>query len=97
MTRPTFEQACAQYVHRFTCEHIPGWARKPRADGRYYAPHYRSDREWYDNTLFHGESEMAGRKHCYSTGQTWPLGVSVAAPYSREMNRPNAAQHSLEL
>jgi hypothetical protein len=27
VSRPTFERACAQYVHRFTMEHVPQWAR----------------------------------------------------------------------
>lgn len=79
MTRPTFEQACNAYVHRYTMEHVPRWARTPRADGRYYAPHYNSDHEWYAHTLFYGETELAGRRHCYSEAQTWPFGVSMDA------------------
>lgn len=83
MTRPlTFEQAKAQYVHRYTAEHVPAWARTPH-NGRYYAPQFRNDREWYDNTLFYGESELATRKYCYTSGQTWPLGQWLDAPYSR--------------
>jgi hypothetical protein len=78
----TFDQAKARYVHRYTMEHVPVWARAAHA-GRYYAPQYRSDREWYDATLFHGESPLATHKHCYSSGQTWPLGQWLAAPFQR--------------
>jgi len=80
--RPTFEQAKAQYVHRYTMEHIPQWARIVRDDGTYYAPQYASDQQWYDHTLFPGEAGHIGdRKHCYTTGQTWPLGQALARPY----------------
>jgi hypothetical protein len=46
MKRPSFEQAKAQYVHRFTMEH--GAA----PNGQYYAPQFASDQEWYDHTQF---------------------------------------------
>jgi acetoacetate decarboxylase len=87
MSRPiSFEQAKARYVHRFTMEHVPAWARSfcTFKDGRkYYAPQFRTDREWYDATLFYGESELATKKSCYTSGQTWPLGQWLAAPYTR--------------
>lgn len=84
MKRPTFEQACARYVHRFTCEHVPQWATRPLGHGRFYAPHFRTDREWYDATLFPGEPEhMNGRKHCQTSNQTWPLGRELSKPYKR--------------
>lgn len=81
--RLSFAKACAQYVHRFTMEHVPQWAKQELSPGKYYAPQFRSDREWYDNTLFYGESDLADRKHCYTSGQTWPLGNFLAAPFSR--------------
>lgn len=75
MARPiSFEQAKARYVNRYTMEHAPSWAHK-LCDGKRYAPHYRTDREWYDNTKFYGESELAGKGYCYSTNQSWPLGL----------------------
>lgn len=87
----SFERACAQYVHRYTMDHVPAWAmERPdaqrngdpiRAD--YYAPQFASDREWYDNTLFHGESELATRGHCYTSGQAWPLGHWLDKPYRK--------------
>jgi hypothetical protein len=93
--RPTFQQACAKYVHRYTMEHVPAWARKPldrsqlvvnkpADEGDYYAPQFRSDLEWYENTLFPGEPGHIGRRtHCYTTGQTWPLGQWLHQPYAR--------------
>jgi hypothetical protein len=83
MTRAvSFEQACSRYVHRYTVEHIPAWSREP-CNGKYYAPQFRSDREWYENTKFYGENEVATKKHCYTSGQTWPLGQWLDQPFSR--------------
>lgn len=81
MPRLLFEEAKTRYVHRYTLEHVPAWARSPRDDGTFYAPQYRTDREWYDSTLFPGEPGHIGdRNHCYSTKETWPLGESLKAP-----------------
>lgn len=79
--RPSLEQARAQFVHRFTLEHVPAWARQQREDGTFYAPQFATDREWYDNTLFHGESELADRHHCHTGAPTWPMGQSLTSPY----------------
>lgn len=76
----TFEEAKARYVHRFTMEHIPAWARERQPDGTYYAPQYRSDREWFENTLFPPENPFS-KKDCHSERQTWPLGMKLKAPY----------------
>ncbi len=80
--RPTFEEAKRIYIHRFTAEHVPTWARQPMTETRYYAPQYRNDREWYNKTTFPGEDgHLGGRDHCFSSGQTWPFGQSLPAPY----------------
>jgi hypothetical protein len=85
--RPTFEQAKARYVHRYTMEHVPAWAQSfSTFDGvrKYYAPQFRTDREWYDATKFKGEEGWLGvGSDCYTTGQTWPLGQWLDAPYKR--------------
>jgi hypothetical protein len=82
----SFERACRTYVNRYTMEHIPQWATKGCvASGqlRHYAPQFRTDREWYDNTRFPGESGHHGiGTDCYTSGQTWPLGKWLDAPYS---------------
>lgn len=86
MTRKlTFAEAKAQYIHRFTMEHVPAWARERVNDtGYYYAPQFRSDREWYDHTRFYGEAGHFGtRNTCYTSGQTWPLGQWLDKPFSR--------------
>lgn len=80
MARPTFEDARARYVHRFTMEHMPAWARKPADNGKFYAPQYRTDREWYDNFIFVGQDgTRAGEQR--STNESWPLGQWLDAPY----------------
>lgn len=86
MSRPlTFEQACARYVHRYTTQHVPAWARQPAPNGKFYAPQFRSDREWYEHTRFYGEEGHIGRRtDCFTTGQTWPLGQWLDRPYVRE-------------
>jgi hypothetical protein len=78
-------QARAQFVHRYTMEHIPAWARKPcEGNGKYYAPQYASDAEWYENTTFPGEGDIHGNAgHCESSGQTWPLGQWLDTPYKK--------------
>lgn len=84
----TLTQAKARYVHRYTMEHVPAWAAKPiyhddRKQSLYYAPQYRTDKEWYENTTFFGESDMADPDYCYSNNQSWPLGQWLEKPYSK--------------
>lgn len=78
----SFEAAKAQFSQRFTVEHVPAWARQP-LDGKYYAPQYASDREWYERTFFKGEHKLATVRFCYSTCPTWPLGQWLDAPFTR--------------
>ncbi len=78
----SFKDAKRRYVHRFTMEFVPTWAREVRTDGTYYAPQFASDAEWYDATTFPGEGELrVNCKHCETSGQTWPLGKALAKPY----------------
>lgn len=85
MARLSFQQACDQYPHRFTCTHVPRWALDRRPDGSFYAPQFRDCREWYENTKFPGEPGHIDYprkvKYCYTTGQTWPVGQSLKAPF----------------
>lgn len=84
MSRPTLSQAKSLYVHRFTMEHVPQWAKRPLNDGRYYAPQYRTDQEWYDNSTFPGEpGHVNGPRECFSTGQTFPLGQWLTKAYEK--------------
>lgn len=80
----SFSDACARYVHRFTMEHVPAWAMQRRKDGTFYAPQFRSDREWYETARFPGEPGLHGNaNHCESGKPTWPLGQSLDAPYRK--------------
>jgi hypothetical protein len=87
----SFREACRRYPHRFTMEHVPAWARAPyyhTKAKRYvgYAPQFRTDREWYDNTTFPGDEghpEFSG-SDCHTSGQTWPLGRGfLEQPYRK--------------
>lgn len=82
MSRPTLEQAKSVYGHRFTAEHVPTWAKRPLPDGRYYAPQYRTDKEWYDNTVFPGEPGcIGGKHHCTTLFPSWPIGQWLTAAF----------------
>lgn len=88
MAKPTkrlsLEQARAKYVHRYTMEHVPQWSRQRAPGGKFYAPQYRNDQEWYEHTIFPGERDYpfrGERMGCYTTGQTWPLGLWLDTPY----------------
>lgn len=79
--RPTFEHACAKYVHRYTMEHVPAWASKPLPNGKYAPPQYRTDGEWFANTVFPGEPDHEGpRSFCNSRNASWPLGMKDGKP-----------------
>lgn len=79
----SFDNAKRQYTQRYTMEHAPAWTRKPcEGNGLFYAPQFRSDAEWYENTVFPGEQGKPRKDdHCYTTGQTWPLGQWLDKPY----------------
>jgi hypothetical protein len=84
----TFEAAKANYLQRFTMEHVPSWALNPVAEAlttrhRYYAPQYRSDAEWYALTDF--PTPTARDQSCHSRTPTFPLGRWLAKPYVRGM------------
>lgn len=76
----TFEAAKAAYPHRYTAETIPAHAKARQPNGLFLAPQYLTDLEWYEKTLFAGESELADKGHCYSSGQSWPFGQWLDTP-----------------
>jgi len=78
----TFTEAKAQYVHRYTMDYVPTWALKPANNGKYYAPQYASDKEWFENTKFPPDP-MCYKSNCYTTNQTWPLGQWLDEPYRK--------------
>lgn len=74
---PEEQEIClTKFVHRFTREHVPQWAKSPRPDGTAYKPQFASDRDWLENTRF--RVTKSGRldrraKYCHSS-PTWPDG-----------------------
>ena len=85
----TLAQARAWFPYRFTMEHVPEHAAHPvrlakSAEPVYYAPQYRTDQEWYDNTAFPGEETMPKRgRWCNSRNSSFPLGRWLPAPYKK--------------
>lgn len=77
--------ALRSYLHRYTRENVPLWARKPRDDGRPYPVQFASDAEFLARSLFPvmirkggklGEHTKAGRAHCHSS-PSWPDGLDA--------------------
>jgi hypothetical protein len=84
MRKVSFEEACGRYPHRYTMEHVPAWAKRPANNGKYYAPQYATDQEWYDLTIFPGEKHLNARsRYCESTKESWPLGHWLDNPYKK--------------
>lgn len=85
MRKISFKEACRRYANRYTMEHIPVWAKRAANNGKYYAPQYASDQEWYELTMFPGEGHLRpNAKYCESINQTWPLGYWLDEPYKRK-------------
>ena len=79
-------EVLAAYVHRFTGDHKPAWAREPMPNGKPYPVQFASDADWLANTLF--EVTKAGRlnrrqRYCYSR-PTWPNGKGDEGPARTE-------------
>ena len=73
--RPDVQAECLRrFVHRFTAEHIPDWACKPRPDGTPYPVQFASDSDWLEHSHFavKKDGRLDGRvTHCQSA-PTWP-------------------------
>jgi hypothetical protein len=78
----SFDDAKRLYVNRYTMEHVPLWAKQPcSGNGKYYAPQYRSDAEWYENTDFPPLKARGSDGDCFSANPTWPLGQWLDKEY----------------
>jgi hypothetical protein len=64
----------AAYVHRYTREHVPRWARQPQPDGTPYPVHFASDAEWLAHTRFHvrADGRLDERFRMCMSSPTWP-------------------------
>lgn len=83
MARISFQTARNLYKNRYTMEHVPSWAKIVCSNGKFYAPQFASDLQWYENTKFPGEKGLHGNsKHCRTSGATWPLGQWLDSPYN---------------
>jgi hypothetical protein len=69
-------EALTRYVHRFTGEHAPAWARSPRPCGRPYPVQFRDDRDWLANTDFPvtKAGELSAWPGDCRSRPTWPHG-----------------------
>ena len=67
-------EALSAFVHRFTRDNVPAWARKPRPDGTPYPVQFDSDADWLENTLFpvNAAGNLSGRERYCSSAPTWP-------------------------
>lgn len=90
--RMSFEEACRRYVHRYTVDHFPQWAKKPVVpEGmgriRFYAPQWRSDREWYEYHLFPPHNPFS-KTSCHATRvPTFPMGLWLSDPWDEVVER----------
>ena len=64
------------YVHRFTREHKPEWAKGLRKNGRPYPVQFADDQDWLEHTLFHvrKDGRLDKRYDCCESHSTWPDG-----------------------
>ena len=66
----------ASYVHRFTKEHRPAWAKTLRPDGRPYPVQFASDSDWLAHTVFavRKDGRLDRRVNQCTSTPTWPDG-----------------------
>ena len=67
----------AAYVHRFTGNHKPDWARKPMPNGGEYPVQFKDDADWLANTEFAVKKNgyLDRRVHGCRSNPPWPDGV----------------------
>lgn len=75
LLRPEVQrEALASFVHRFTKDHKPAWACKPRPDGTAYPVQFASDADWLSHTIFRTrkDGELDRRHDACESVPTWP-------------------------
>lgn len=67
-------EALAHFVHRYTREHMPEWARKPRKDSKLYPVQFVSDADWLAHTYFSvtKDGKLSRRERYCQSHPTWP-------------------------
>lgn len=73
---PEQRYVLSAFVHRFTRDHKPAWANKPRPDGRPYRVQFASDADWLAHTRFRvtAGSRVDRRAQFCASAPTWPEG-----------------------
>lgn len=78
---PAQREALARFVHRFTGDHCPDWARRqPR---RFACPvQFASDADWLAHTRFAVRSDgLLSERHRYcESSPTWPNNPELRRP-----------------
>ena len=71
LSRKAQAECKARFVHRFTREHRPKWARNTA-----YKPQFADDADWLENTFFlvTKNGELDKRAHYCESHPTWPEG-----------------------
>lgn len=85
------EDARRAFVHRYTAEHTPEWAKNaPKGKGEaQYSVQFKSDRDWLENTLFEVNRDGRLRRSatmCLSS-PTWPNNPELRNPLSPSVIR----------
>lgn len=74
LSAATQQEALCRFVHRFTRDNVPAWAKKEWKDGKPYPVQFDSDREWLEHTEFaiRKDGALDNRvNYCFSV-PTWP-------------------------
>lgn len=74
------KEAKRQYTNRFTMEHRPTWATQQAPSGMFYAPQYKTDEEWFENTIFPPRNPYH-KTDCHSLNASWPMGKWLDSVY----------------
>lgn len=68
------DRVLQRFVHRFTGDHKPNWANKPRPDGTAYPVQFKDDQDWLSNTEFavNKNGRLNDRVSDCQSHPTWP-------------------------
>jgi hypothetical protein len=71
-------ECLAKFVHRYTVDHKPEWAKQPMGNGKLPPVQFISDREWLEHTLFPitNAGKLALRHSCNSN-PTFPTSEQI--------------------
>jgi len=75
------------FVHRFTREHKPKWAKAEWKDGKPYPVQFASDKEWLEQTLFAvtAKGNLDHRVIECRCSPTWPDNPELRKPESANL------------